>query len=375
MNSKLCEYSIDWDSISNYSEINTLTTNTKTRRLGYLKLLALFFTENEQVSKPIFASKFESFVQDFKGELLQYKNSKGVIGKTHNGSSAEPYIDLADNLSIIKLSGNKYSPGKSFQVYLKCANIWTTDYFFVRQFDRMYFFYTIFYNDFFFLKTILESIYGLGYASYSTLRKKFYKYLLEKLNTINLKNLARSTRSKNLRIEKRIKNWEKPEIYLEHILMPRLNWLFDLDLIELDKNLNIIHTQFGEILFANIKFWDSALSKPLNDCTQIFEHDFLKIYRQIFDNNINFQPLVLQNEQHIEFIKKLINSCFEYFSTLAPNRVTLSQVDEYVKYNLYWEKNIILDTVKFRNLLKNKLSNSYIYKYFPKYKEGYIQKI
>lgn len=156
--------------------------------------------------------------------------------------------------------------------------------------------------------------------------------------------------------------------------MPRLNWLFDLGLIKM-KDLNINKTNSGNTLYKVIKSWDKITSKTINNCKQIFEHDFLKIYSEVFDREMDFRSVDHTNRVHIELIKKLINISFKQFRTLAPNRVTLSQVEEYVKYNIYWDEQLLIDTIDFRNLLKNKFNNIFIYKYLPKYQEGYIQKI
>lgn len=133
MSLKTYNYNINWNEISDYEKIQTLTTNTKTRRLGYLKLLAFFFTINKQVPKSIIDQKFELLCQDYKDELKKYKNSKGVISRTESGGSAKPYIELAKNLRLLSISNNRYSPGKSFQVYLECEHLWSENFFLSRN--------------------------------------------------------------------------------------------------------------------------------------------------------------------------------------------------------------------------------------------------
>ena len=64
-----------------------LVSNTKLRRLGYLKILLSMFADNAEFPISSFNKKFEIFAIKFEPYLLQHKNSKGIIKETKNGIS------------------------------------------------------------------------------------------------------------------------------------------------------------------------------------------------------------------------------------------------------------------------------------------------
>ena len=75
--------------------LNILPSNTKTRRLGYLKALLMMLQEQPQISSKTIYKSFELYCQRLKGYLSEYKNNKGESIITKTGTSAKPYIELA----------------------------------------------------------------------------------------------------------------------------------------------------------------------------------------------------------------------------------------------------------------------------------------
>lgn len=366
-------YNLSWENLKNSHLIKIITTNTKTRRLGYLKLLGSFFKEKEKISKAIISSEFETYCDKFSDDLLRYKNSKGLISITKSGTSAEPYIELADRLQLVSLGNNLYTPSKSFSVFIKCSNLWSKDNpFSIDELDRLFLFENIFKKDFFINRIILESIFYNGFSSYQQLRDEFYNLLLNRIDSLNNDLSKRELISNNLKIMHRIERWEKPKVYLEHVLMPRLNWLLDFSLINFDSSLNLEGTEEGGIFLEHVNFWDSRVGFYVANCSSIFDQILMKFYSKIYLRNNNTR---YKSDLNIHFrVRELIDESFDYFRTFAPNRVTLSQAVNYVKYNLYLIDRISIEFEEIKTIIKNDLNDIYLYRYLPDHNEGYLQK-
>lgn len=363
---------INWNDFSDSHIIKSISTNTKARRIGYLKLFAIFFRSKIQISESIFAKDFEIFCDPYKKQLSNYDNAKGVIDITKNGISAKPYLELAKKLSFFNIINNKYSPGKSFSVFIKCNELWSTGNIFdIDKLDRMFFFREFFLNDFFFLRVILEKIFEDNLSSYNSLKSTFHIDLIRKIEDLNDQLGQRELIKKNQKIKKRIESWTKPQVYLEHILMPRLNWLFDLRLIELQPNLEIKKKSVGKAFLDQIKKWDTNLGYTTANSSEIFRYRFFNTYNDIYSLNKNSIENI---NSHRDLIINMINECFEHFKTFAPNRVTLSQTLNYLNFYLFWKYNLIIEEVELNKYIKNELKEVYLYRYLPNYNEGYLQK-
>ena len=81
--------------------IKILNSNTKVRRLGYFRILALFFNQYHKVPVRFINKKFEIFTQKFNDDLQHHINSKVSIKVSKNGVSAKPYIDFASDINFI----------------------------------------------------------------------------------------------------------------------------------------------------------------------------------------------------------------------------------------------------------------------------------
>jgi hypothetical protein len=356
--------------ISDSKELKILSTNTKVRRLGYFKLLSSFI-ENRKKTAISINKNFEIFSLNFSHELTVNGNSKGLIKETKTGVSAKPYIDTAVNFDFINKRNNIYSSGKYLKVYQVLSSKFpqSSNVFLLNDFDNIFFLENILKYDFFYFRNLLEIIYINENTSYSDIKSKYKDKLTNQLREFNSFNRNRKVSSEISTVLKRILNWEKPEKYLEHIIMPRLNWMVDLDLIKLDKKNNVEITKIGNSLFENISIWDDINTDKTISPDSFLDRFMVHIYDDCYNNLKNYTPL------EIEFILNkmygYIKESFDLFKTLAPNRVTVSQAANYTKYMLYLNDNIKVDY----QFILNELSEQdiFIFKYQEQYQDGYIQ--
>lgn len=366
-------YSIDI-SISDDYEISILPSNTKCRRLGYLKLMLQMLQEHPKSPVISFFNHFEKYVQSYAHLLLSYKNKKGIVAETKTGNSAKPYVELAESLGLIHKTESYYELGKMGKAYLaikRAMSISDDNPFHLSDFERAFFLEQILKKDYLYTYIIMELICKEKFSSYKKLKQTFQKHLLCRISDVlNQDEIVNSSKLLKLKvIERRVKAWDKPMTYLEHILMPRINWLYDLGFVEYFNANNFSLTHNGLRCFLNLSVWNDLEMKlvvnPIN---------YLNIYYiRIFDY-IDICDAKQYTSTMEGTLIEYLNQCFDLFKTIAPNRATFSLAANYCKYMLLWNNRVVLDHEEIVSLLNRELSIYYIYKYQAQYKDGYIQK-
>lgn len=356
-------------------ELKTLNSNTKIRRLGYLKILLKMIKEQPKVPIAKMNTKFEVYCQEYNGLLAQYKNQKGDVRVTKTGNSANPYIELAVNLGLVRKSTGVYEVGKVGKVYnILKDEIDKTDNnpFVLSKFDTTFFLELLLKEDYWFLYAILEQTAMNPNIAYKTLKTEFKRILLGQIkHFIEEAQRENSKQVLPLKIRERgINDWKKPEVYMEHILMPRLNWLYDMDFIELKNDLSFQLTETGNRLLFNLAVWNDIALHQIASPTAYIDNYFIKIMDFVFET----QNQKYTKEADDKFTKCLEDS-FSLFKTLAPNRITFSLFANYTKQMLFWNHSVMVDTENIKRAFELKRLPNYIYKYQEQYKDGYIQKI
>ena len=373
-NTELPSYYLPNKNIIDDYEINILPSNTKTRRIGYLKLILQTLDKHHKMPLISFNKEFEKYVQPYTKFLTTYKNKKGLVIETKTGNSAKPYTELAENLGLIHKTATYYELGKMGKVYMSIKQTMSASEenpFLLSNFDKAFFLEQLLKNDYLYLYTLMELICKESSPSYVILKQTYQKQLLLKLSMLlNQDSNAHSSKLLKLKIiERRIKSWDKPMKYLEHILMPRINWLYDIGFIDYKNKNSFSFTHEGLNCFLNLSFWNDMKMGIVLNPTNYINMYYVKIVNYIERNNA--KPYTSLSER--TFIDYL-NQCFDLFKTIAPNRTTFSLAANYCKYMLWNQNQILLDIDEIKNLLDGKLNKYYIYKYQLQYKDGYIQK-
>ena len=355
-------------------EIKVLSSNTKARRLGYLKILMEMFKVYPKISIAHISTKFEDFAHGYKGHLDRYKNNKGEVIRTKTGNSAKPYIELAEKMGLIHKTVGYYSLGKDGKVYNEIKQYLTPNNpnpFVLDDFDTIFFMELLLKEDYLYLYTIITLAHRIANISYNYLKLNFKANLLKQCE-LYIENIHPQSFEKIQSIKNRtyrIRNWEKPEVYMEHVIMPRLNWLYDMDLISLNKDLSFDLTSRGKSLCYNLLAWND-----LTFCEVVSPIWFIdNYYMQMIDMILGMSGNKFNSSDYSN-IKKYIDSSFSLFKTLAPNRVTFSQMSKYVRYMLYLNDNKLIEAEDIKNIFGEFDFFEYIYRYQKQYEDGYVQK-
>jgi hypothetical protein len=358
-------------------DLHILHSNTKARRLGYLKLLSILFSEGKQFPVNRFNKAVEEAALMVKDQLLEHKNAKGEIKKTHSGISAKPYVELAQDLNMLYLIRNLVVQGKMFKVYSELRYIIPSNgnIFELDKLDKLFFLEQILRHDAFYIFVILESLFLLGELNLMTLQSDFQERVLKKLKKFEEFAKAKGEDKKAIelqKVRKRIDDWNKPEKYLEHVLMPRLNWLFDLDIISILKKNTFVLGKRGEKLLKHYWDWQDIYGGVLVNPEKILDYIYIFLFSDLYEEKNG-------NEQTFEIIKMRIKNAlfksFDHFSTIAPNRVTASQAISFTQYTLFLNESTKISKPFIKELLNKEFNDIFVYKFHPQYGDGYIQNL
>jgi len=356
-------------------EIKVLSSNTKARRLGYLKIILDMFQAYPKVSISQINTRLEEYADKYKDYLYSYKNNKGEIIQTRTGNSAKPYIELAENLGLIHKTVGYYSLGKDGRVYNEVKHHLSHNNqnpFVLDDFDVIFFMELLLKEDYLYLYTIITLAHSIANISYSYLQSNFKVYLLKRceLYIDNIKSNQSFDKIQSIKNRaRRIHDWKKPDVYMEHVIMPRLNWLYDMDVISLNKDLSFDLTSKGKLLCYNLSIWNDINFCEIVSPIWFIDNYFMQMIDVVLGKGGNkFSPSDYSN------IKKYIDNSFSLFKTLAPNRVTFSQMSKYVRYMLYLKENKLIEAEDIKNIFSDIDFFEYTYRYQKQYEDGYVQK-
>ncbi|MBN7813425.1 hypothetical protein J0A68_20890 [Algoriphagus sp. H41] len=355
--------------------ISIISTNTKVRRLGYFKVLSWFVGEYGRV--PVFSmnKKFENFCLSYQSSLDINKYRRGLVVESRTGVSAKPYIDVAVNMGLLTKINNLYHVGKNFKVYQAVQNQFSVkeNVFVLDDFDRLYFLERILKSDYLYFSNLLELIFIEEEIEYSRLLDLFQGKLLSRLSEFkeSLYGYDIKVSREIAHLITRIKSWDKPRVYLEHVLMPRLNWMLDLGLISNSFKTRYVLTNAGRKVFSHFAIWNDLNKSNIVSPDFFIDKFIVHLYDDCFNNGEIVNPVDFGFIENMIF--KYVDDSFELFRTLAPNRVTISQAANYAKYMLYFSDKILVGYEFVLRVLKSN-SRGFVFKYQEQYKDGYIQK-
>lgn len=371
------------------SSFNILVTNTKTRRLAYFRALASFIFERKRIRKNVINKTFEKNVSHLEGELDKNIYSKGLIKESKTGSSAKHYLDLAENLNLLNQLNSYYTLSPQFKTYYELTRLFDNipspklfknNFFILSQLDCYYWLEILLKKDALYISLIIEALYLLESPSNSELVSFFHPFLNQRLEELNINNKPISRVHRNysyylkiLDTKKRVLNWEKPKKYLEHVLMPRLNWLYDLQLAD-NNNGKIYLTEYGINLFHQLCMMYDTASQRIIVNSFILDNYYTSLFHKTYHSRSIINDNSWENDSFIrDIIKKCILESLSLFKTIAPNRVTASQAIQYTKTIIYISNSILIEKSDIENYLRSNLNTTFDYYYQKKYNDGYIQ--
>jgi len=354
----------------------SITTQTKVRRLGYLFVILEMFNNSKYYPLSIFNKKIEQQALKYNDNLQKYIDNKGLISISKTGNSAKPYVDFLTSLKLLYYQNNTYQLskyGKIYNILFSKLHTKQKNKFNLSVFQKAFSLWFLIQNDILYLFSLLEIIYiQKNDTNVSKIKDVFQEYILEALE-FTMKHSKISTKFKNNISDKitRIQQWEKPKVYLEHIVEPRINWLLDLGLLNeeiyLSNRISLSKRGLNFLFYFGYCFDQSeerfTISRELR-C-----HSFFNIINIIYD--INAKEI---QKKDLILIEKYIDESFTLFKTIAPNRVTASQAILYTCYMMLFQEGIVVNFCTIQQYLYSKENTKYIFDWYKTENDGSIRR-
>lgn len=340
----------------------------KVRRLGYIKLILSLFKNKDIIPESKLLREINANATLYEYYLKQYKNTTGLILASRTGSSLKPYTELAQRLQLLNKNSQMYQIGKTSRAYLQFLHN-EENVFVLNLVDKAFFLEALLSYDYLYIFSILYYVFTHIGCSYERLKNNFQKSVLDYLRNVIGKgeNIPLDKKLRILNVIGRIKNWQKPEVYINHILIPRLNWLYDLDIINISNDFSFRLTVAGKRLIIWLTILQDINHKQTTNIQNGLNASMMRIINSIYD----LQYVTFDSNESAN-LDSLIEKSFSLFKTLAGNRVTFSVLSTYVKLQMMDMYNVIVDADDIMRYINN--DNKYILKFQRSYGDGYIQR-
>lgn len=360
-----------------------VSLNTEVRRLGYFKVIAELAERRGKLPVRVAPRLLEEAAIQYDIPLLSHINTKGRISSSRTSSSATHYLDAARQIGVIRTMAGAIQLTKSAKVYMslrgqakahkeppeQLQNGFAFD-----SLDRLFFLDSILRHDYEAFSVLMDLICAEGVQSATDVRSLYQLRLLQTLRDAMKEVSAKYTkqyREASL-VVSRIEKWKKPEVYTEHVVMPRLNWLTDLGLVDLDASNGVKPTAAGSALYEHMNQWNDIDMRRVTDAAPFLDEFITYVVGTIYSSSKKPLPLVSRSE-HISLFEQYLTDSFQHFKTLAPNRVTASQAMQYAQFKAWLDHGIPFGRSAILGYLEAEGASTFVYRYHPRYNDGYIQ--
>ncbi len=312
------------------------STNTQTRRLGYIvqicKLLADSYAPNTVLQKRI-----EGWAEENNSALRKHVSDKGQLGRSARSYGARRYIQLAQKLHLITNISGYLRPTVTGRVLLKLDNKSGQDNpFRLGNKTILLFLFQLLLLDADYLLPTLQLTHS--YDKQDQLLEVYQKTLSNRLRVMETEIKSLLLRSEAHERLETIARWTNPVKYLEHIVLPRLHWLLDLELLDWNsfQALRIFEpSAAGAYLINHIPVLDRHLFANRSWCQNILP----SVLTQGFGFECTLWHL-LDEESQMSLVEEYVDIGFRLFHTEIQYRISAYQLALFMILDLSFEKNI-----------------------------------
>jgi len=347
--------------------LRIINTNIKTRRLGYIVSLADILGNSFLLVDDL-QGKLEAWAEEHKSDLERYFSKSGFIKKSPKHYPARRYIHLAKDLRLVKISRNECALTKIGQPLLTLDKNKQNPFELSTE-QKCFLLKRILENDFDYLFPLLRLIEECHSAQeiFGNFRRIVLDHLKTRIERID-DILKSSLFMKRIQL---MMKWTQEKKYLEHIIYPRLDWLLDLQILDLEKFKKKIYqlTCDGKAFFEALKKMEAEI-----DIDAWLEDYYYETFGRCFikDGVISFDTL--KREKGLRVICDLLEEAFSKFS--PPNLPF-----EHISANTFLEfsctKLIGMKILPAFTQIKNILNSlpMYRFQWQPSMHDGFIMKI
>lgn len=311
-----------------------------------------------------------------KGKLTD-RNKK--TKETKSTTSFEHYIHLLQSFGLLHRTGNIITTTRLGSI-LNLFSKETTSILALNDNERIFYILHIFNLDADALLLLLSILFKMEEGiSQKNILVLFKEYMTERINV--KRDYANTTATEKIRdwYLKITTGWEKPEIYAEHLLVPRLEWIAELGFVKITKSgsqTNYKLSQNGAKFYESIPILENSNVRDVNESW--LRNNIVSTSVRVLPNKnqaeISSFPM-LSEIGKAQVLGKQIEAAFKIIDTSGALRISLYPTFLYISTNLFVENKLILEFSVLADFLKNPISfnsKKYFIKESARITESYI---
>lgn len=347
-----------------------LNANTKSRRLRFIGVLAQLAdggTDSQRL-----ANATLKWASEHVTALQAYSDPKGAILASTGLRSVRPYLELAKELEIVTTVGRGVALTNTGRALVLLAP--QQHSFSLSLEERLYFLHDLLVHDRDVVWPLLVHMRNRKLKK-REVRKAFpdvYQQYLGKLR--DYCGTVRSRRQLDDALE-RIKRWQNPDVYMEHVVDPRISWFVDLHLCQLDRD-EVSLTEKGVRLAST--FVEPCEEEVVPVTKEFLRRRFFKIYAPCLMDEPSEDTVQTSREQ----LSSMLNECCEFVAqhtkSLAPNRIVASTLLRYAGVRLYAQHRLVADFSDLISFLSDETKPHAVpwrFRWQPAQDDGYLTRI
>ncbi len=208
--------------------------NTQVRRLRYVSAI-IDVLRTDHLSHTGIMRRLVRWSEQHAEDLDNYPVQTGRVCTA--ASAGTRYLSMASSLQLLSHVATQYritKIGNVLRIILSNQEARYRDTFALSTSEKALYLFLIFRNDQDFFAVVLGQLAEKSSYSLKSLQNDFYPSLMHRLQLrieTTQEKIARTQLMEKLR---ELNAWKNPVRYAEHIVPPRLHWLFDLGLIDAD---------------------------------------------------------------------------------------------------------------------------------------------
>ena len=244
------------------------------RRLRYISQLLQIVGQGPQ-NKDILTVKLREWSIKHADKLTKYKYNIGAAHSTKKIKAthiAENYLALSVEFGLLSEISNVFHLTRIGRVIYGLLN---NDHskekisFFLNKDEKLFYIFQLLQQDADNILTTLNMVQLLENTDLKILKQNFYKFFVDRLKAkIAACSQEHITNQLHDRIIKVTEEWKKPEAYASYFLPPRLNWLLDLGLLDVNRGIrsNVYQlTESGHKMVESLPILDNSNIPDVTD--------------------------------------------------------------------------------------------------------------
>lgn len=344
---------------------------SETRRLAVVRKIVDLISEGF-IHERILVNKLERWCEDNRETLHKsHIEPSGLVGSSLKHKSSINYLKVVQGAGLIKnLYGSRWIPTKYGDVLSKLPKNQTSLQ--LKLHEICFFIRQLLARDLTYMRNLVEAI-RVSKDS-SEIPKNFKQRIVTQLSTQQEVMVSISEWQELRKRLDKAKRWEK--IRLNHIVIPRINWMIDLRVIDwgLYKEGVIAIGDEGMTIFSNA----SKIAKGnLNEWLQgDFYAVFSRGYRNLLPSKLKLWQ-DLEDTHKKETAAKCIENGFQILGGREVRRVSIVPLLEYFCIHLLITDGIICSINELHGEIEKiaRSRNDLTYRWVPYDRDGYIRQI